>query len=409
VVSIFQPSFLPATEVKGVMQANEIIRSAEASQPEAVARAAAAFKRDGYVVFERMLSPNEIAVLRREYLAALERKIARFNLGEEPSTAASMQQRPGGYFTTFRPVNGNRDFRRWEMHLPSDRLFLDPRLIAHPLIMKVLEAIDPSYRDCISDTIGSDCAMPGCVHQKPHQDRPTLEIFLNIPLVDLAPDNAPLEVWPGTHQPEGLAEFSKEALMIPQAQVEEIVRTTPGRRITVPAGCYLLRDLRMIHRGTPNITAQPRPMISIAFGRVRPVPYRRVLDGCLAIADGIRQFARRGEPDVSRPTLLNMGNTLGRMTEGSGLTDRYGHRMIPQDLWQQLPEASRHALRYAKLAGATNRRIDEQATLSASLDFIVKFSKRIALLSAIGIAQTWKQYQLKPARRGDGVDRTDVG
>lgn len=384
------------------MRLSEIEYPSNAPAAEAVARAAATFKRDGYVIFESVLPREDVEILQKQYLEALQRKISRFNLGEESATAAAIRQRPGGYFTAFRPVSGNRDFRRWEMHLPSEPLFLDPRLIAHPLMMSLLEAIDESYRDCIPDAIGSDCAMPGCAYQRAHQDRPILEVFLNIPLVDLEIDNGPLEIWPGTHQPAGAApgEFFKGPLLIPQERVDEIAASIAPRVMTIPAGSFLLRDLRMIHRGTPNVTSEPRPMISVTYGRLRSVPHRMLLDRCLGIAEGIRNFARRNEPKASRPTLLNMGNSLGRMTESSGLTDRYGHRAISRGVWEQLPEASRHALRYAKLTGIDNPRIDEHAEFAASLRFVWKFSKRLALMSLAGAVQAWKQ------RRIDSVSRS---
>ena len=41
--------------------------------------------------------------------------------------------------------------------------------------------------------------------------------------------------------------------------------TAPLQRVLLRRGDFLLRDLRTLHRGTPNTTATPRPNMTITF------------------------------------------------------------------------------------------------------------------------------------------------
>jgi ectoine hydroxylase-related dioxygenase (phytanoyl-CoA dioxygenase family) len=49
--------------------------------------------------------------------------------------------------------------------------------------------------------------------------------------------------------------------------VQQFASELAGQRVLMPAGSFLIRDPRMWHRGTPNRSDSPRPMLSFAYGR----------------------------------------------------------------------------------------------------------------------------------------------
>jgi ectoine hydroxylase-related dioxygenase (phytanoyl-CoA dioxygenase family) len=82
------------------------------------------------------------------------------------------------------------------------------------------------------------------------------QLALNFPLVDVTPQNGPLEIARGTHM------MSREAGLQKIASGETFIEPLP-----MQMGDILLRDVRTLHRGTPNKTAGPRTMVVIGYSR----------------------------------------------------------------------------------------------------------------------------------------------
>jgi len=337
------------------------------------------FRRKGYVTLEEILPVAFLEDLRAEYMAALNEKIARLNFGHCKSTYGHTvhNERTGADFV---PAGGNHDLNRWDMHLPSTLPFLDPRVIANPLVLQTLAAIDEHHRDCVPNLIASDVAFPGSINQGVHQDRGVFEIYVNIPLVDFTEENGPLEMWPCTHlrDPNGSpSQFSTGRHFISAHHLKTLAQTIASERMIIGAGSFLLRDMRTLHRGTANVSEAPRPMLSLTYIPPHTVASRAALDTCASFALWIREYARRGEPKTSRPLLLNIGNALGRMVDGQGLTDRYLRRKISSQVWDELPLESRHALRYAVRDKDAKQNFDEWSTFGGTIGLYAKFSTRV--------------------------------
>ena len=49
--------------------------------------------------------------------------------------------------------------------------------------------------------------------------------------------------------------------------VQRFASELPSQPVIMPAGSFLIRDPRMWHRGTPNRSDAPRPMLSLAYNR----------------------------------------------------------------------------------------------------------------------------------------------
>jgi hypothetical protein len=210
----------------------------------------------GYVVFENVLPESKIATLRSVFFKLLEENHAK--LGDNRG-----KQRQGG------------------VPLPIEEPFSDPDVMGNPLALDLIA--DLLDGDITCSYFSSDTPMPGSDYQPAHRDGkylfPGLPVTitsymyeLNIPLVDFRPDNGPVEIWPHTHLVQDLELGAPDALergtaAATQTEVQRFAAGLDPRPVIMPAGSFLIRDPRMWHRGTPNRSDQPRPMLSLSYHR----------------------------------------------------------------------------------------------------------------------------------------------
>lgn len=161
--------------------------------------------------------------------------------------------------------NPNRGARRYYVTLPFQDLWADAQVIDNDAIMAVVEQLVGA--DGVMCQLASDTPLLGSEHQELHRDTqllfpesgvetPPYQLAVNFPLVDVTEENGPLEYAPGTHM------LSKDDGMRRIASGE-----IPLVKAYMNRGDVLIRDVRHIHRGTPNRTAVPRPMIVIGYSR----------------------------------------------------------------------------------------------------------------------------------------------
>ncbi len=169
----------------------------------------------------------------------------------------------------------NRGANRYQMYLPFEPPFADPRVYENDTVLAVVEAVfgnaafaaNPEAVTSICTYFASDTPLPGSDYQRVHSDTqllfpenrlslPAYGLVLNIPLVDVTEENGPMEIWPGgTHLWPG------------GSDIAALAQEMPSRRVTMNAGSVLLRDLRMWHRGTPNHSDRSRPNIALVYTR----------------------------------------------------------------------------------------------------------------------------------------------
>ncbi len=223
-------------------------------------------RNNGYVLFERVLSPTLVAAMQASFTDLLE---------------AHVQQ-----------ADPNRGARRYQMHMPFAPPFSDERVIASPFVLPIVEAL--VGEDCICHYFASDTPLPGSDYQAVHPDiyqlfpessavMPPYSIVVNIPLVDAREDNGPLEIWPGgTHH-----------YVAQPSQVANLAAEMQSVRVLMPAGSIVIRDSRMWHRGTPNRSTAPRPNFTLIYSRFwlklryRPIPIPQ------STYDGLSKRAQR--------------------------------------------------------------------------------------------------------------------
>ena len=94
--------------------------------------------------------------------------------------------------------------------------------------------------------------------------QPPLWMIMHITLVDFTDENGSTEVWPGSHHiidPNPL-----EVRIGPIGKnMDHRVSRMPSKRLNVPAGSLIIRDMRLCHRATINESEEPRCMLSFVY------------------------------------------------------------------------------------------------------------------------------------------------
>jgi ectoine hydroxylase-related dioxygenase (phytanoyl-CoA dioxygenase family) len=190
--------------------------------------------------------------------------------------------------------NPNRGARRYYVTLPFQDLWADPAIIDNDAVMAVVEELVGA--DGVMCQLASDTPLKGSEHQELHRDTqllfpesgvetPPYQLAVNFPLVDVTDETGPMEYAPGTHmlsKDEGMARIASGEI--------PLVRGYMNR------GDVMIRDVRHVHRGTPNVSDTPRPMIVIGYSRrwlFRPeVSIRVPAEVLVALPERARRWLR---------------------------------------------------------------------------------------------------------------------
>ncbi|MEP0753984.1 phytanoyl-CoA dioxygenase family protein [Trichocoleus sp. Lan] len=159
----------------------------------------------------------------------------------------------------------NRGSARYYVTLPFTAPFADPSIYEDDDILALVELL--VGKDAVMCQLATDTPLLGSEYQDVHRDAPPLfpemgtetppfQLAVNFPLVDITLENGPMEITRSTHmisKEEGLRRMeSGEAKLEP---------------VTMQLGDVMIRDVRGLHRGTPNYTEIPRPMVVIGYSR----------------------------------------------------------------------------------------------------------------------------------------------
>lgn len=159
----------------------------------------------------------------------------------------------------------NRGAGRYYVTLPFHGPWADPEVIDNDDIMAVVSELVGA--DGVMCQLASDTPVKGSEYQDLHRDTqllfpetgaetPPYQLAVNFPLVDVTLDNGPMEMAAGTHM------LSKEEGM---RRIES--GEAPLEKVLLNRGDVMIRDVRHIHRGTPNPSDTPRPMVVIGYSR----------------------------------------------------------------------------------------------------------------------------------------------
>lgn len=205
----------------------------------------------------------------------------------------------------------SRGAQRFYVTLPFHGLFADPAIYADPDVLAVVSRVagpDPVLCQFASDTPlkGSDyqpwhADTPGLFPELGSNDTPSYQLAVNFALCDVGDDNGPFETTFGTHRMT-----RKEATEKLQAGMLQT------HRLPMAMGDVMIRDVRAMHRGTPNSTDRPRPMVVLGYSRhwyFRPEVQIRVPQGSWDALPPIGRSLLRHNPVVPDDQALLEGES----------------------------------------------------------------------------------------------------
>lgn len=196
----------------------------------------------------------------------------------------------------------NRGPARYYVTLPFIAPFADAEVFEDEDVLGIVHSLVGT--DAVMCQLATDTPLEGSKHQDVHRDAPPLfpetgqetppfQLAVNFPLVDVTAERGPFEVARGTHlisKEEGLRRIeSGEAALEP---------------VLMEAGDVIVRDVRGLHRGTPNRTREPRPMVVLGYSRrwlFRPEVSIRVPRVALEGLSERARFLLRFNPIVESP------------------------------------------------------------------------------------------------------------
>ena len=196
----------------------------------------------------------------------------------------------------------NRGPARYYVTLPFAAPFADPLVFEDEDVLAVVQRLVGD--DAQLHQLATDTPLRGSEYQDVHRDAPPLfpetgretppfQLAVNFPLVDVTEERGPVEVTKGTHM------MSKEEglRLIESGEV----RLEP---LLMRAGDVLIRDVRGLHRGTPNLTETPRPMVVLGYIRrwlLRPEVSIRIPRAVYERLSERARFLLRFNPVVDAP------------------------------------------------------------------------------------------------------------
>lgn len=197
--------------------------------------------RDGYCVLENHFSPAVLEYWNERFLPLLRSYID-----------------SGG-------SSAGRGAARYYVTLPFAEPFADPTIFEDDDILAIVEGL--VGEDFVMCQLASDTPLLGSDYQEIHRDAPPLfpefhietppfQLAINFPMVDVNEENGPIEIAAGTHL---------------LSKAERIMKMGKGEikleAVTMKRGDVMIRDVRSLHRGTPNQTPIPRPMVVVGYSR----------------------------------------------------------------------------------------------------------------------------------------------
>lgn len=164
------------------------------------------------------------------------------------------QNRPGGL--------APRETARYYLTLPWVRPFANEQVFANPVILGVLNRI--FAQDFMMVQLGADVPVKGSDYQEIHRDfrplfteefvTPLYALAVNVPLVEVTEENGAFQMARGTHR-------------LPRKMGLEKVASgeIPLESFYVQPGDVMIRSPLALHRGSPNRTDIPRPMVVMGY------------------------------------------------------------------------------------------------------------------------------------------------
>ena len=180
---------------------------------------------------------------------------------------------------------GRRTIGHLQQGAPPFTPYIFPDIVANPIVEHV--SITLLGEGAFNGFYNGNTNTPGSTQQNLHMDtshlwpnlnpsHPTASVVVNIPMIDVTEERGAIELWPGTHLAGDVSHRLDEAIEEARRKVRPPVRGTTKK------GDVLIRDMRLWHRGAPNLSDMHRHMIALVhyvgwLCRGRPIRY---VKGC---------------------------------------------------------------------------------------------------------------------------------
>jgi hypothetical protein len=200
----------------------------------------------------------------------------------------------------------SRGAQRFYVTLPFQGMFADPEIYEDRDLLAIVERV--AGPEPVMCQLATDTPLKGSDYQPWHADTPALfpewgtndtpsfQLAVNFALCDVGEENGPFETTYGTHR------MNKQEAM---AGLES--GAIAQHRLPMKMGDVMIRDVRAVHRGTPNYTDRPRPMVVIGYSRrwyYRPEVQIRVPRSTWETLSPIGRSLLRHNPVVEDDQLL---------------------------------------------------------------------------------------------------------
>lgn len=155
-----------------------------------------------------------------------------------------------------------REQSRYYLTFPWMQPFANKDVFANPVILGVLNRV--FFQEYRMVQLAADIPCQGSEYQEIHRDfrplftdqivTPLYALAVNFPLVEVTPDNGPFQMARGTH-----------VMPRDEALVKIRAGEIPIESFYMQPGDVTIRSPLAMHRGSPNRTNQPRPMVVMGY------------------------------------------------------------------------------------------------------------------------------------------------
>jgi hypothetical protein len=172
-----------------------------------------------------------------------------------------------GAYLRSRSHEPNRGSYRYFLPMPFDPPCFVPDFFFDGAVLGIVRGVMDD--GVVADQWGCDVPLRGSEYQGVHVDYqrplfseapdlalPTYMLVVSFGLIRITPENGPIEIAPGTHR-------------MAREQALRAVESGQIGMLSIPLeiGDVLIRHPWALHRGSPNTTEAPRPLVSIRYVR----------------------------------------------------------------------------------------------------------------------------------------------
>lgn len=233
-----------------LVEVSDSDRAAGTTSYATVQAAVETFQRDGVCAITNAIDTGIVDALNKKMVSETEEYV----------------KRPGAHF------NQGKAARNISQCPPLQKEWMFQQIWANPHALAALEYIlgpEPELH-----FVNSNVALQNhnplarqAVHSDAYHDHPHYPwcAVVNIYLCAVSAENGSTEMWPGTQNYNKSHHIGPDNGWIRQDVFNEQAKLSPPLQPTLPKGTIVIRDMRTWHAGMPNMTPDPRVMLTFVY------------------------------------------------------------------------------------------------------------------------------------------------